>query len=71
MVTIVTPTSAWSGFTERAPNDQFEVPLRVSDIGTLGAPARVLPVARTSGFARLVKEGRFHRAVWLGPKVIV
>ena len=41
--------SAAVGLIDTAPSDQFEVPLNVSDIGTLGAPDRVLPVAVTAG----------------------
>ncbi len=37
---------------ETAPNDQFDVPpTKVSEIGTLGAPVREVPVALTPGFA--------------------
>jgi hypothetical protein len=40
--------SAVVGFIETAPIDQFEAPLKVSEMGTLGAPALVLPLARGS-----------------------
>ena len=39
----VTPRSACSGWTETAASDQWESWLRVSDMGTLGAPAWVEP----------------------------
>ena len=46
---VVTDMSAVVGLMETAPSDQFEAPLKVSEIGTLGAPDLVLPVPRTSG----------------------
>ncbi len=36
--------SAVLGLIETAPSDQFEVPLNVSEIGTLGAPVRLVPL---------------------------
>jgi hypothetical protein len=43
--------SAVVGLTETAPRAQFDVPLKVSEIGTLGAPLRLVPLPRTPGFA--------------------
>ena len=45
---MVTAMSAVVGLIETAPSDQFEE-VKVSEIGTLGAPDLVLPVPRTSG----------------------
>ena len=45
---VVTAMSAVVGLIETAPSDQFEE-VKVSEIGTLGAPDLVLPVPRTSG----------------------
>jgi hypothetical protein len=46
---VVTAISAAVGLMDIAPSDQLEVVLKVSAIGTLGAPVRVLPVPWTSG----------------------
>ena len=43
---VETPISAVLGLIEIAPNDQFDVPLKVSEIGTLGAPVRLVPTPR-------------------------
>src|SRR5216683_2352938 len=67
----LTVTSAWKGLTATATRDQLEVPLKVSDSGTLGAPARVLPVPRTSVVALLLVEFKFHRDVCVGPKALI
>ena len=53
---------------DTAPSDQLEVPLNVSEIGTLGAPARLLPVPLTPGFA-LFALFRFHCETW-GPGTV-
>ncbi len=45
---VVTAISAVVGLIETAPCDQLDAPLNVSEIGTLGAPALVLPLARGS-----------------------
>src|SRR5438270_7779470 len=61
---VLTPMSADVGLIDTAPRDQFELPLKVSDRGTLGAPVRLLPVARASGGSLLVPPApvlaRFH-----------
>ena len=56
---VVTPMSAVLGLIETAPSDQFDVPLNVSEIGTLGAPVRLLPTPRTPGFV-LFPRCTFH-----------
>ena len=45
---VVTAISAVVGLMETAPCAQLDEPLKVSDMGTLGAPALVLPLARGS-----------------------
>jgi hypothetical protein len=55
---VVTPISAVVGLIYTAPSDQFDVPLNVSEIGTLGAPVRVLAVPFTPGF--VFPCGTFH-----------
>ena len=58
---VVTAMSAVVGLMETAPSDQFEEPLKVSEMGTLGAPDLVLPVPRTSGGETGSKElSAFH-----------
>src|SRR5512141_3107783 len=67
--------SAVLGLIGIAPRDQFEVPLKVSEIGTLGAPVRLLPVAVTAGGSIPETVVRFHcetcgpetATVWLPP----
>jgi hypothetical protein len=59
---LVTAMSAVVGLIETAPSDQFEEPLKVSEIGTLGAPDLLLPVPRTSGGETGgAKLSAFHR----------
>src|SRR5690348_1411565 len=62
--------SAWKGFSDRAPNDQFVLVLKSSEMGTAGAPARVLPVPRASRVAP-PPEFLLHLSVWLAPRVTV
>ena len=58
---VVTAMSAVVGLIETAPSDQFEE-VKVSEIGTLGAPDLVLPVPRTSGGETgRAKLATFHR----------
>src|ERR1700722_7080505 len=59
LTVVVTPISAAVGLIETAPCDQFDVLLKTSETGTLGAPARVLPVPVTSR-ALLPPVLRFH-----------
>jgi hypothetical protein len=58
---VVTAMSAVVGLIETAPSDQFEELLKVSEIGTLGAPDLVLPVPRTSGGETGTAKVSFHR----------
>ena len=58
---VLTPRSAVVGLIETAPSDQLELPLNVSEIGTLGAPVRLLPTPRTSGLV-LFPDLKFHCA---------
>ena len=41
--------SAVLGLAETAPRDQLEAPEKLSEMGTLGAPVRLLPLPVTSG----------------------
>src|SRR5262249_48983902 len=66
---VVTPMSPSDGLIDTAPSDQLEVPLKVSDMGTLGAPERVLPAPLTS--VPLLPVLRVHCAVWELPTVTV
>src|SRR5580692_5875025 len=60
--------SAVLGLIDTAPNDQLDVPLNVSEIGTLGAPVLDVPVARTSGFV-VPPLLAFHCDTW-GPGMV-
>jgi hypothetical protein len=66
---VVTLTSADVGLIDTAPKDQFEVPLKLSEIGTLGAPLRELPLDCTSGEAVLPPLFKFH-CVTCGPGTV-
>ena len=59
----LTARSACSGWIDTAATDQLDVALNCSERGTLGAPARVDPVPRTSGGEIAAVEVRFHCAV--------
>src|SRR5579863_1734122 len=75
---VVTPMSAVLGFTDTAPSDQFDAPLNVSEIGTAGAPVRLLPLEVTSG-GSAPPDARFHcdtcgpgmATVWFPPMASV
>ena len=67
---VLTPISAVEGLMDTAPTDQFEVPLKLSDIGTLGAPERVLALAATSVVAPMFPLVKFHCCT-CGPGIVM